>query len=66
MVLGTKSGAIQDFQWGKTGLIGVKQTPPWPTQTPQNTPKPPQNSPKPSQTQSLTLPTTNLIPLVIL
>ena len=30
VVLGTKSGAVQDFQWGKKCPIGVKQTPPRP------------------------------------
>ena len=59
MVFGTKSSALQDFQRGKKCPIGVKQTPFDP-------PGPHQNSLKPPLTPSVTLPTTNLIPLVIL
>ena len=42
VVLGTKSGTVQDFQRGKKCPIWVKQTtldPPRAPQTPQNTPK---------------------------
>ena len=59
MVFVTKSSALQDFQRGKTCPIGVKQTPFDP-------PRPPQNYLKPPLTPSVTLPTTNLIPLDIL
>ena len=59
LVLGTKSSALQDFQRGKKCPIGIKQTP-------FDLPGPPQNSLKPPLTPSVTLPTTNLIPLVIL
>ena len=58
MVFVTKSSVLQDFQRGKTCPIGVKQTPFDP-------PGPPQNSLKAPLTPSVTLPTTNLIPLVI-
>ena len=39
MVFGTKSGALQPFQRGKTCPIGVKQTPVDPSRPPQTAPK---------------------------
>ena len=63
VVFGTKSGAIQDFRTGKKCPTKVKQTPLHPPKHQQKNLKP---SPNPPQTQSLTLPTISVIPLVIL
>ena len=57
VVFETKSGAVFDFQRGKKCPIGVKQTPSGALQTPLEPPGPPQ---KPL----MTVPTTNIIPLV--
>ena len=62
VVFGTKSGTVQDFQRCKKCPIWVKQTTLDPPSDPPNSP----NHPQAPKTRSVTLPTTNLIPLVIL
>ena len=62
VVFGTQSGLLQDLQRGKQCPIGVEQTPIDPPLTPLDPPRPP----RPPQNLSITPPTTNLIPLVIL
>ena len=61
VVFGTKSGAVQDFQSGKKYHTGVKQTHAGPPKNPPD----PLLTPHTPQKPSWTIPTTNVVPLVM-